>query len=688
MSLRVYYEVLNQKGSPALFTDTLANRPAFGFQGRLFISTDTAQIFEDTGSAWTLIADATGSVIGFVPYSGAINDLNLGSFDITADIGIFNQVKAVGSGGLSINANSGTQVALFGAGGGANMTLYGSLTGTTASLTTSITDGLLVNHSGSRGIRVNSTGAGFGIIINNTTGATSAPFTIQQNGSTTIALNDNGSGVFNNSITASSLIRNGGTASQYLMADGSVTTLTNPITGTGTTNTLPKFTGASSLGNSNISDNGTEIALNSDTAIGTTTLASATKFTLGGTETAVSAISRGQLINTTLVASANGDRLVALDIAPTFTIGAFTGVEQIGLRLSGRIAATGAIDIYRNSNQSILYADNSETTLQNTTSTARIAFRIGGIDYGRFLPTTGNFTLQNGGTFTDAGFRLDVQGTARVTGAATFSSDLTWGASSGNYMYAGGSTHKILYSASGTNNFYSGGLNGFRVVNQADTTVLMSINDTGAATFSSTINATGIITTNASAGLVIQPTTTTDQGYLTVVNASGSIFFGMDNSAGSVLGNGAYSRFIYNTGAYPLDFYTNAIPRTRITSGGSLLVGTTTDNGQGILQLNGSLTAFGISVSGEVNTASATLSQQYYHVFTGASGQTLTLPSPASNNFQYVIINNTANTVTLAAATSTNIITTTNTSVASITLIANQRVLVIADGNNKYYQIF
>jgi hypothetical protein len=58
MSVKVYYEILNQKGTPAFFSDTYANRPAFGYQGRVFISTDTGQIFEDTGSAWTLIADA------------------------------------------------------------------------------------------------------------------------------------------------------------------------------------------------------------------------------------------------------------------------------------------------------------------------------------------------------------------------------------------------------------------------------------------------------------------------------------------------------------------------------------------------------------------------------------------------------------------------------------------------------
>jgi hypothetical protein len=58
MSVRVFYDILNQKGTPAMYTDTFANRPAYGYQGRLFISTDSGQIFEDTGSAWTLIADA------------------------------------------------------------------------------------------------------------------------------------------------------------------------------------------------------------------------------------------------------------------------------------------------------------------------------------------------------------------------------------------------------------------------------------------------------------------------------------------------------------------------------------------------------------------------------------------------------------------------------------------------------
>lgn len=43
--------------------------------------------------------------------------------------------------------------------------------------------------------------------------------------------------------------------------------LTNPVTGTGTTNTLPKFTGASTIGNSNITDTGSLITLGSNSYV-------------------------------------------------------------------------------------------------------------------------------------------------------------------------------------------------------------------------------------------------------------------------------------------------------------------------------------------------------------------------------------------------------------------------------------
>jgi len=64
MPLRVDLNILNQKGTPAFYSDTFANRPAAGFAGRVFISIDTGAIYEDTGSTWTLIADAGAGTTG------------------------------------------------------------------------------------------------------------------------------------------------------------------------------------------------------------------------------------------------------------------------------------------------------------------------------------------------------------------------------------------------------------------------------------------------------------------------------------------------------------------------------------------------------------------------------------------------------------------------------------------------
>ena len=57
-SILIQNYLINQKGTPAMYTDIFANRPIYGYTGRLFISTDTKQIFEDTGTSWNLISDA------------------------------------------------------------------------------------------------------------------------------------------------------------------------------------------------------------------------------------------------------------------------------------------------------------------------------------------------------------------------------------------------------------------------------------------------------------------------------------------------------------------------------------------------------------------------------------------------------------------------------------------------------
>jgi hypothetical protein len=65
------------------------------------------------------------------------------------------------------------------------------------------------------------------------------------------------------------------------------------------------------------------------------------------------------------------------------------------------------------------------------------------IQIARFF-STGNLLLQNGGTFTDAGFRLDVNGTARVRGASTFNNNMSLG-----YNLNGSAQFSITNTTSG-----------------------------------------------------------------------------------------------------------------------------------------------------------------------------------------------------------------------------------------------
>ncbi len=61
----VINNVQNQRNTPALYSDVLANRPAAGFAGRLFVSEDTLALYRDTGSGWTLIGGpGTGTITG------------------------------------------------------------------------------------------------------------------------------------------------------------------------------------------------------------------------------------------------------------------------------------------------------------------------------------------------------------------------------------------------------------------------------------------------------------------------------------------------------------------------------------------------------------------------------------------------------------------------------------------------
>lgn len=57
--------ILNQRQTPAFYADVLANRPPAGFIGRIFVSTNTFEFYRDNGTGWDIIGGpGAGTVTG------------------------------------------------------------------------------------------------------------------------------------------------------------------------------------------------------------------------------------------------------------------------------------------------------------------------------------------------------------------------------------------------------------------------------------------------------------------------------------------------------------------------------------------------------------------------------------------------------------------------------------------------
>jgi len=76
--------ILNQRQTPAFYADVFANRPAAGFVGRIFVSTNTFAFYRDNGTGWDLIGGpGTGTITG----SGAAGQVSFwnGASTITGE---------------------------------------------------------------------------------------------------------------------------------------------------------------------------------------------------------------------------------------------------------------------------------------------------------------------------------------------------------------------------------------------------------------------------------------------------------------------------------------------------------------------------------------------------------------------------------------------------------------------------
>ena len=168
----------------------------------------------------------------------------------------------------------------------------------------------------------------------------------QTAGATKFQITPSGNAINTGTLTSASFIKSGGTSSQYLMADGSVTTgISNPVGGTGTTNYLPKWTSGSVIDNSVIYE------LNSKIHIGTTTESSYKLEVNAGTAGGISVSNAAAVLSLNLYNSTNN------------TIARFTSTTNAFWDLQANTDGTFQID---RSDSAVITFSTSGNVLINT----------------------------------------------------------------------------------------------------------------------------------------------------------------------------------------------------------------------------------------------------------------------------------------------------------------------------------
>jgi hypothetical protein len=455
---------------------------------------------------------------------------------------------------------------------------YLPLTGGTVASSGS-TNTLNIDHASGSGIALDITkaGNGEGIRVNKTSGSGNAATII-------------------GTLEATTLVKSGGTASQYLMANGSVSTLTNPITGTGTAGQVSFWNGTNTqAGDSGLVWDNTNKRL----GIGTSSPSESLHIVRTGSQ------------------------------APTFAL-LQSETGQASLKLlagSGTTNRAARIDFLNGVSSTTVPR---WTLINDFNQNGTNEFNIVASDVTRKI-----VIFQNGnvgiGTTTDAGFRLDVNGTARVqgnlnvsTGGITLTGAQTIQTSTGNLTLATAAGNgNIILSPHGTGNVGIGtssptnnvgwttlslnsGTNGgllellknetrtFLMFNPSGTSDTLLLATTGNGLRFSTNNTERMrITSAGNVGIG-----TTSPAVRLHAETSGA---GLDTVARVIRVNGAENHGInfnlnpdtkvseiraFGSTNGALSFATNNAERMRITSAGRLLLGTPTES-TFLLDVNG-----------------------------------------------------------------------------------------------------
>ena len=300
------------------------------------------------------------------------------------------------------------------------------------------------------------------------------------------------SGTITLAIATASGLQNGLlSSSDWTTFNNKQNALTNPVTGTGTTNYLPKFTGTSTIGNSIVQDSGSAITIGGAVNVTNANINLSNAYYL-------SARNNANTTNISLIGRNTSDRVIIDADGYGTTIGGGgsviinpTGGDLLIGTTTPLLSSTGRGNITINGSSSSILAFGIASALSGYiySSSSNLELDAGGARFMQFntngnermrISASGNLSIGN----TNDTYKLDVSGTGRYTGIVTFGS--TGG--SGLRVYGGSGTNQWDVYLNSTNLRFSD--------NTGTGSVVFDRPISGtSATFSSSVTAVGLAST-------------------------------------------------------------------------------------------------------------------------------------------------------------------------------------------------